>query len=101
MSSTGTSTLRSKAFFAPASTIVTGRGFHVAQALAAAEEARDLLERPLRRREADPLRRPPRAPREPLEREREVGAALGPDEGVDLVDDHRLDRGEDAPGRAR
>ena len=29
MSSTGTSTRRSKAFFAPASTIVTGRGFHV------------------------------------------------------------------------
>ena len=29
MSSTGTSTRRSKAFFAPASTITTGRGFHL------------------------------------------------------------------------
>ena len=40
MSSTGTSTRRSKAFRAPASTIATGRGFHL-RTPAAAEEARD------------------------------------------------------------
>ena len=94
MSSTGTSTLRSKAFFAPASTIVTGRGFQPRDALAAAEEARDRLERALRGREADPLQRPAADVLEPLEREREVRAALGRDDRVDLVHDHGLDRGE-------
>ena len=58
MSSTGTSTRRSKAFCAPASTIVTGRGLQVRSALAAAEEARHLLERPLGGGEADALERP-------------------------------------------
>ena len=45
---------------APASTIVTGRGFQARRPLAAAEVARDLLERALGRREADALERPAR-----------------------------------------
>ncbi len=57
-----------------------------------AEEPRDLLERPLRRRQADPLRRLVRDGLEPLERERQVRAALGARERVDLVDDDRRGR---------
>ena len=59
----------------------------------AGEEPPDRLERPLGRREADPLeRRRVRAAQvlEPLEGEREVGAALRAGDRVDLVDDHRL-----------
>ena len=54
MSSTGTMTSRSSSLREPASTIVTGRGPSVGLA---AEEARDLVERALRRREPDALRR--------------------------------------------
>ena len=60
----------------------------------AAEEPGDRLERALRGRQADPLHRPGagsvgRAERlEPFEAEGEVGAALGPGDRVDLVDDH-------------
>ena len=64
--------------------------------LAAAEQPRDLFERPLRRREADALERPSRlcgAP--PAARAKEqVGAALGGDDRMNLVDDDRLDRRE-------
>ena len=62
--------------------------------LSAAEEARDLLERALGGREADALQRAAaRAQRlEPLERQKEVRAALGGGERVDLVDDDGLDR---------
>ncbi len=68
-------------------------------AMRADEVAPDLLERILGRGEPDPLdpRRGAPAARlglEPLEREREVRAALGGGNGVDLVDDHRLDRAE-------
>ena len=56
---------------------------------AARDETADLLERPLGRREADPLRRGRGQPFEPLEREREVRSALRSGDGVDLVDDHR------------
>ena len=81
----------------PASTMVDRGAAARRSPIAAAEEARDLVERALRRREADALerRRAARAERlEALEREEEVSAALGRDERVDLVDDHRLDRGE-------
>ena len=44
----------------------------------AGDEAADLRERALRRREADPLRRPLEQRVEPLERERQVRAALRP-----------------------
>ena len=64
-----------------------------------AEEARDLIERALRRGETDalearetflPQRRSGEA-LEPLQREREMGAALRRHHRVDLVDDDRLD----------
>ena len=54
--------------------------------------AADLGERALRRRQADPLERLRGDALEPLEREGEMGAALRAGDGVDLVEDHRLDR---------
>ena len=71
-----------------------------AVAAGSGQEAPDLLERSLRRREADPLDRPARLALEPLEAQREVGSALGLRHRVDLVDDHPLDALEDLP-RAR
>ena len=55
------------------------------------DEAADLLERALRRREADPLRRLRRERLEPLDREREMGAALRAGDRVHLVEDQRVD----------
>ena len=74
-----------------------------ARAARADEEAADLLERVLRRAQPDALHRPLGQRLEPLERQRQVRAALGRRDGVDLVDDHPLDpaqhlarlRGED------
>ena len=77
---------------APASTIVTGPRAPARSALAAAQEAGDLLQRTLRGGQPDALRRAPRELLEPLEDEREVRAALGGRQRVDLVDDHGLDR---------
>ena len=57
----------------------------------ARDEAADLLERPLRGRQADALDRLAGQPVEPLQAERQVRAALGARDGVHLVDDHRLD----------
>ena len=70
---------------------------HLAVGADATEEARDGLEGTLGRREADPLERRKGGVRgsqvlEALEGEREMGAALRPREGVDLVDDHVLNR---------
>ena len=61
-------------------------------ALAAAtdQEAADLLERALGRRQPDALQPAAGQVLEALERQREVGAALGARHRVDLVDDHRL-----------
>ncbi len=56
----------------------------------AAQESGDLVERPLRGRERNALRRRVGQCVEPFEREHQVRAALGRREGVDLVDDHRL-----------
>ena len=92
MSSTGTITSTSSSLREPASTIVTGRWPSVGLA---AEEARDLVERALRRREADALRRRVGDRLEAFEREHEVRAALGRRERVDLVDDHGLDAAQD------
>ena len=72
-----------------------------ARALRADEEAPDLLERVLRRGEPDPLHVMLGLRRQPLEREREMRAALGLRDGVDLVDDHLLDLAEDLPRLAR
>ncbi len=75
-----------------------------ALALRADQEVGDALERALRRREADALDRRVGAAAvlvsadqmvEPLQGQREVRAALGCRDGVDLVDDHGLDVRED------
>ena len=99
MSSTGMTTSISSGLLIPASTMVTSRG--VARRRPAAEEAGDLLERALGGRQADALRRPGGDLLEPLERHGEVGAALGRGEGVDLVDDDRLDAGQRLGGVRR
>ena len=66
-----------------------------ARPLGADEEAADLLQRVLRRGQPDPLDVAPGLLGQPLERDREVRAALGLRDGVDLVDDHLLDVLED------
>ena len=59
---------------------------------AAGDEAADLLERPLRRREANALRREPGSqPLEPLDRQRQMRPTLRPGDGVHFVQDQGLD----------
>ena len=58
------------------------------------EEAGDLLRRADGGGQADALRGRRQHRIQPFEREREVRAALGGGDGVHLVDDHGLDRGE-------
>ena len=61
----------------------------------AAEKPGGQVHWPYRRREADPLRIPAvRQLREPLERQRQVCAALGCGHRMNLVDDHRFDRAQ-------
>ena len=60
----------------------------------AGDEPADLLHRPLRRREPDALEGRVDEALEPLEREREMRAALRAGDGVHLVEDHRLDPAE-------
>ena len=88
MSSTGTRISRSSGLRRPVSTIVHSRPVPD-------EEAAHLLERPLRGRQADALERLAGRVVEALERERQVRAALGLRDGVDLVNDHPLGAGED------
>src|SRR5664280_1795622 len=61
------------------------------------QEAADLVERLLRRREAHPLNGPAGEMLEALERESEMTASLVADERVNLVDDDRRDRPENLP----
>ena len=82
MSSTGTTTSRSSCLPVPASTIVTSRS--------PPRKPRHLLQRPLGGRQPDPLHGRPGQVVQPLQRQGQVGAALGGGDGVDLVDDHRL-----------
>ena len=58
------------------------------------DEATDLLERALRRGQADTLDGLADEPVEPLDREREVGAPLGACDGMHLVEDQRADAPE-------
>ncbi len=74
------------------------RTWHAGRGVAA-EEAGDLVERALRGRETDPLRRALGDLLESFERERQVGAALGGGHRVDLVDDHGVDTDERVAGR--
>jgi hypothetical protein len=66
-----------------------------ARPLGADEEPPDLLQRVLRRAEPDPLHVAAGRLGEPLERERQMRAALGLRDCVDLVDDHLLGAIED------
>ena len=68
---------------------------------AARDEAADLLERPLGGREADPLHGLADQSLQPLEAERQVGAALRAGDGVHLVDDDDLDAAEGLAGPRR
>ena len=83
MSSTGTSTSRSSSLLRAG---VDDR--HVA---VAADEPRDLVQRPLRRRQRDALHLAAGRDVEALQRQRQVRAALGGGDGVHLVDDHGRD----------
>ena len=92
MSSTGMTTSTSSGLRMPASTIVTGRGVAGAdqppRKRATSSSGRCVADRPMRcgGRVGDLL--------EPFERQRQVGAALGGGQGVDLVDDDGLDADE-------
>ena len=77
------------------------RRLHHLDRAPAGEEAGHLLDRPDGGRQPDPLRRPLEQRVEPLEAEREVGAALGAGDGVHLVEDHRLDARRAPRGPAR
>jgi hypothetical protein len=78
---------------APARSSRACRGARCAR-LGAAEKPRDLVERPLGRRQTDALRRPLADRLEPFQRQRQVGAALARHQRVDLVDDDRVDRAQ-------
>jgi hypothetical protein len=67
---------------------------------ASGDEAPDLVQRPLGRREADALERLGRESFQPLEAEGEMRAALRSGHGVHLVDDHEANRAQRFP-RAR
>ena len=67
--------------------------------LLSSQESRDLLERPLRGRQADPLRRRFADVVQPFEGEREMGAALRGRERVDLVHDHPPHAAQGLAGR--
>jgi hypothetical protein len=69
-------------------------GVHELDRAAARDEAADLLERSLRRRQADALEGPTGQALETLHRERQVGPALGAGDRVHLVEDQRLDAPE-------
>ena len=92
MSSTGTTTWSSIGLRCPASTIVTGRSSPSSEP---PRKRADLLERPLRGGQPDPLRRHVAELLEPLQGQGEMRATLGGRHRVDLVDDH----GPHAPER--
>ena len=98
MSSTGTSTRSSSCLLWPASTIFTGRGpsaLKPPRNRATSSSGRCVAESPMR---CSGL---PGELLEPLERQREMRAALGRDHRVDLVDDHGLDVAQAFARRAR
>ncbi len=64
---------------------------HLAGALGAGQVRRDPVERRDGRREPDPAQRHAGQLGQRLQQQRELRAALGAGQGVDLVDDHRLD----------
>ena len=79
--------------------MIVQSGSRLALRPGADQKARDQLDRPLRRRQADALQ-PPAAQRvEPFERQREMRAALVRRDGVDLVDDDGFRGREHAAAR--
>ena len=74
--------------------LLAGAGVDELDRAVAGDEAADLLDRALGRGEADPLHRLVEQRVEAFEREREVGAALRPGDGVHLVHDHGLERAQ-------
>ena len=98
MSSTGTTISRSISLATPASTISHSR-LGPTRKLAIRSSGRCVAERPMRCSGSLAALALVRLDRdvafEPLQRQRHVGAALGRGDGVDLVDDQRLDVGED------
>ena len=74
---------------------------HGGQGPVADQQPADGLDRALRGRQPDPHRAPVAEGFQPLEGEGQVGAALVAGDGVDLVDDHRLDACAAPPAPAR
>ena len=91
MSSTGTTTVISM--------VLPIFGATTRDRPAAGEERADLVDRPDRRGQPDPLGRPGEQRVEPFQRQRQVRAALGAGHRVHLVDDHRLHPAQRLPGR--
>ncbi len=77
--------------------LLAGAGVDQLDRPAAGHEASDLLQGTLRRGKADALERLIRDPDEALERDRQVGPALGACDGVNLVHDDRLDPTQHLP----
>ena len=92
-SGTGTST--------DTSIVFGGARLHDLDRAGAGEEGGHLVERPDGGRQADPLRRPLQQLVEPLQRQRQVRAALGARDGVHLVEDHGARRRAATPARPR
>ncbi len=74
--------------------LLPGAGVDERDRPSAADEPSDLLERPLRRGQPDPLDRPVRQCIQALDAERKMRAALGAGDRVHLVKDQRLDRAQ-------
>ena len=100
MSSTGTTTSSSSGFREPASTIVTSRsGPMPPRKRAIVSSGRWVADKPIRW--GGFVRSGSRRCSRRSKRQREVGAAFGAGDRVDLVDDHVLDVAQDLAGLAR
>ncbi len=73
-------------------------GAWLSRRLEPAEEPGDLLQRTLRGRQPDPLRRAFADRVEPFETQREVRTPFGGGDSMDLIDDDGVDRGQGLPG---
>jgi hypothetical protein len=93
----GTTIARSRARMWPVSMIV--QGFDSPAAFAPDQELRDGRNRLLRRRQPDARQPFARQMIEPLQRQRQVAAALGRRQRMDFVDDHRVRRRQHGAAR--
>ena len=76
------------------------RRLHDGDRTPAGQEPGHLLDRADRGGQPDPLRGPVQQRVEPVQRDRQMGAALGAGDGVHLVDDHGADTAQHFPGPA-